>query len=523
MNKQIKAFLLSQVFGGNSAGSGDGSGGITPVGSVRLTNEGTYDVTTKATAIVDLSSTRAALAAAVTDKGVTTPTTASFAELITNIEAIHDSADADDAPKLGWTRPADWPAYTKELLEGQDVAYWTIDNKAYDTVTYCGVHSANTDLVVELGTLSNGMFVAYETHTVSKSTRFAIPTNPTGDRYTVVRISAVEGTHIGSLHVATVTVDGATYNTQYQPIVEMYQRLPYISAYGTYQISDVANYYTKAMTCLDYRAESKFVAAKASDAFHLSTVLEYLDFSGAYFGATTNLASFAVSRPCLKEAHLDNWIVPSGFTIASLLSDCYNLEKASIKGWSNKSPVSTYRLFYFDGFLEEFELDFNFDATTNVTDMFSSCGRIKKIDFSGEEFQGDFGATVVSNMFYNCISLEEVIMPDAVFSNTTKVNTLFTGCRKLKKIDLSSLNTSAATGSIVDGSPILLEDLKIGTVAVSLNLRSLYMLSHESLVNVINALTVVDTAHTLTCPDWAKSQLTADEIAIATAKGWTIA
>ncbi|MBQ0167500.1 MAG: hypothetical protein KBT02_10385 [Treponema sp.] len=64
------------------------SGGITPSGSVTLTEENTYDVTDKAQAIVDFSTTRANLAEAVTAKGVDTLPTASFDTIAVNIGLI---------------------------------------------------------------------------------------------------------------------------------------------------------------------------------------------------------------------------------------------------------------------------------------------------------------------------------------------------------------------------------------------------------------------------------------------------
>ena len=63
-------------------------GGITPTGSVTLTEENTYDVTDKAQAIVDFSATRANLAEAVTAKGVDTLPTSSFDTIATNIGLI---------------------------------------------------------------------------------------------------------------------------------------------------------------------------------------------------------------------------------------------------------------------------------------------------------------------------------------------------------------------------------------------------------------------------------------------------
>lgn len=61
------------------------SGGIIPSGSVNLTEEGSYDVTEKEQAIVDMSATRAALAEAVTSKGIDTLPDSSFDTIVSNI------------------------------------------------------------------------------------------------------------------------------------------------------------------------------------------------------------------------------------------------------------------------------------------------------------------------------------------------------------------------------------------------------------------------------------------------------
>lgn len=63
-------------------------GGITPTGSITLTEEKSYDVTEKATAIVDMSATRARLAEAITAKGVATLPDSSFDAMISNVGLI---------------------------------------------------------------------------------------------------------------------------------------------------------------------------------------------------------------------------------------------------------------------------------------------------------------------------------------------------------------------------------------------------------------------------------------------------
>lgn len=62
--------------------------GITPSGSIVLTEEESYDVTEKAQAVVDMSAARAALAEAVTAKGVDTLPDSSFDTIINHIGLI---------------------------------------------------------------------------------------------------------------------------------------------------------------------------------------------------------------------------------------------------------------------------------------------------------------------------------------------------------------------------------------------------------------------------------------------------
>lgn len=74
--------------------------GITPTGSITLTDENTYDVTEKAQAVVDMSATRAALAEAVTAKGVDTLPDSSFDTIATNIGLIEGGGGLPNVRKF---------------------------------------------------------------------------------------------------------------------------------------------------------------------------------------------------------------------------------------------------------------------------------------------------------------------------------------------------------------------------------------------------------------------------------------
>lgn len=102
------------------------SGGITPSGSVTLTEERSYDVTDKATAVVDMSATRANLAEAVTAKGVDTLPTSSFDTIATNIGLISGGGSASHISKVEeFTHPEDWVTDTKGNAQNFVDTYFT--------------------------------------------------------------------------------------------------------------------------------------------------------------------------------------------------------------------------------------------------------------------------------------------------------------------------------------------------------------------------------------------------------------
>lgn len=84
--------------------------GITPTGSITLTEEKSYDVTEKATAVVDMSATRARLAEAITAKGIDTLPDSSFDAMIANVGLIS-----------GGGFPSSWSYTTGEFTPSGDI------------------------------------------------------------------------------------------------------------------------------------------------------------------------------------------------------------------------------------------------------------------------------------------------------------------------------------------------------------------------------------------------------------------
>lgn len=100
-------------------------------------------------------------------------------------------------------------------------------------------------------------------------------------------------------------------------------------------------------------------------------------------------------------------------------------------------------------------------------------------------------------VFYQCKSL--VTIPELIFDGVTDISDAFRGCAKLE--------TLICGGSLdING----------------LNLSDCTKLTHDSLMSVINCLAPTSTTLTATFGSTNLAKLSADEIKIATDKGWSL-
>ena len=99
---------------------------------------------------------------------------------------------------------------------------------------------------------------------------------------------------------------------------------------------------------------------------------------------------------------------------------------------------------------------------------------------------------------------------------------------KLKTFNLTSCGSTIFTGyffgGIAVGHNTTVTDFECtGVQSVSLNLTTMRGLNKQSVMNVINCLCETSSTLTLKLYDTQKALLTADDIKIATDKGWTVA
>lgn len=210
-----------------------------------------------------------------------------------------------------------------------------------------------------------------------------------------------------------------------------------------------------------------------------------------------------------------------------------------------------------DGFNYAKQIYDNWDnAQTNLYEMFK-----KDTNLIYMPLVNTSNVTYAVNAFYECYNLEN--MPQLNLSNVTYCGRLFYRCEKLKtipQIDLSScinsehicylcyklesiaqlnFSSNAKVNSMFDGCSkltLLGGFLNLGQaylttqpanyINYTLDLSSCSLLTHDSLMNVINNLYDIATkgcnTQKLQLGSTNLAKLTAEEIAIATNKGWTV-
>lgn len=191
-------------------------------------------------------------------------------------------------------------------------------------------------------------------------------------------------------------------------------------------------------------------------------------------------------------------------------------------------------------------LDLSGFDTSSANNMYYFFGNstVKSLDLSS--FDGT-NVKEAASMFYNCMSLTELILGNFNLNKVESLANFFYNNRKLKKIDLSKFDFAniKQIGSIFYSCQELTE-LTFGTnlgksytIATNnyfqygLALDTCPNLTHESLLSVINNLYDLNLSYNvanggklytqkLTLGSVNLSKLTQDEIQIATNKGWTV-
>lgn len=188
-----------------------------------------------------------------------------------------------------------------------------------------------------------------------------------------------------------------------------------------------------------------------------------------------------------------------------LFSNCYSLISVPALDTSNVTDMNN--MFKGCSSLKQIPL-LNTKSCNNMQYMFSECSSITEIPELDTS-----NVITMWYMFFKCTSLTTVPMLDA--SKIINVYNMFNNCSSLVTLGgLKNLGMSYPTNWIDNVSE------------ATLNLSDSPLLTHDSLMNVINNLYDIKSkgvkTQTLKLGNTNKAKLTAEEIAIATNKGWNV-
>lgn len=311
-----------------------------------------------------------------------------------------------------------------------------------------------------------------------------------------------------------------------------------ITENGEYDVTDIKTVNTDIHEQTPYAPKYiSFANYKGTD---LNDELSNLD--------TKNMTSFfKMFQECrnlqtINSSHFDT----SNITDMSYFCDyCQNLLEIDVSNFDTSNVTTMYRMFSECRKVQNLDVS-NFD-TSKVTSfyyMFYSCAKVPELDVSNFDTSK---ATSISGMFYQCNAIKNFNINHFDTSNVKEMANMFVYCTSLTDLDISNWDASKVymveyfasnCRSLVNVK--FMKNLGKGYTQKSNNSYNTKLtfancnnLTHESLMNIINNLydlnLTYDVANggTLYTQQFEmgstnKAKLTAEEIAIATAKGWTV-
>lgn len=154
---------------------------------------------------------------------------------------------------------------------------------------------------------------------------------------------------------------------------------------------------------------------------------------------------------------------------------------------------------------------------TDVSTMFRDCVSLKEVSMTNTN-----QITNMMGMFKNCYSLQKVTGLNT--NNTQNMLEMFYSCASLKQISNLDMSSVTNMGDMLYNCYSLATIKSLTVITDNLNLRSSSLLTHTTLLTILNALSdkTGQTTKTLTLGSTNLAKLTDEEKAIATNKNWTL-
>ena len=248
---------------------------------------------------------------------------------------------------------------------------------------------------------------------------------------------------------------------------------------------------------------------------HCADLSEYSDVDGMKYGASNitkfpdnwrfaprtknNCSSMFSNCSLLKSLDLSFFDISKVTGIQGMLRDCSSLTSLNLSSFDTSNVTNMTSVFYSCDSLRSLDLSsFDTSKVIYMLGMFERCRLLTSLDLSSFDTGN---VTNIANMFYYCDSLESLDFSNSDMSKVTDSYKIFYKCSKLQTITKGSF-----------------KNLK-----VSLDLSPCVVLSKQSVVDLFDSIGTANSGAKITLTSAVYSQLSEDEIKVATDKGWTVA
>lgn len=237
---------------------------------------------------------------------------------------------------------------------------------------------------------------------------------------------------------------------------------------------------------------------------HYNDTLNVKNFRYGFYKCTglTTVPLFS-----LKNAELYNYMFSGCTSLISLPN--FKFETAhSLTGFcTNCSSLTTIP-------------DWDLSLVTSLTSAFGNCTSLTSLTFT-KPISGITDTSGFDRVFYGCTNLQTISMT-FVFPSSTRLSQTFYNCSSLKSIPAWDCTNVIQFDTTFSGCSSL-ETVHLTNIRYSLNLSASTQFTRDALNEIIGNLVDVGANRTLTIGATNLAKLTSDDIAVATAKGWTLA
>lgn len=186
------------------------------------------------------------------------------------------------------------------------------------------------------------------------------------------------------------------------------------------------------------------------------------------------------------------------------------------------TAASLTRTFFGCNSLESLVLPEGFGSgATGLTSTFANCTSLKTLSLPSSFVPTS--TTARQATFYYCASLTSLELP-AGFVSDGSLYQMLRGCASLASVDFGATASGVpfSVTAVFDGCSSLRNVTGAFRAKTALDLSGAPLLTHDSLVHIIDCLSTVTTTVALSLGPANMPKLTDEEIAVATAKGWTV-